>query len=295
MRGQRLERLAALAGKQHGVVAHRQLVALGFAEDAIQYQLATARLHRIHRGVYAVGHRKLTIRGHWMGAVLALGDNAVLSHLSAAALWGVLAIPGGAIDVLVETCGARRRKGIKVHETLHLPARDRTIRDSIPVTSLPRTLLDVAEVAPTRLRRAVDEADRLELLDVRAVRELCDRSHGRRGLKPLLALLDEATDAPNTKQEFEALFFDFCRAHRLPLPICNALVEGFEVDAFWPAHRLIVELDSWTFHRGRRAFERDRERSAALQAAGYRVIPVTWRRLTRHPAELAEQLRALMR
>jgi hypothetical protein len=101
----------------------------------------------------------------------------------------------------------------------------------------------------------------------------------------------EAHETPHTKGELEALFFDFCRAHGLPLPICNALVAGYEVDAFWPEYGLVVELDSWTFHRGRRAFERDRERSAALQAAEYRVIPITWRRLTRHPAEVAEQLR----
>ena len=150
-------------------------------------------------------------------------------------------------------------------------------------------------MAPNRLRRAFDEAERLQLLDVRAVRELCERSHGRRGLKPLLALLDETTEAPHTKREFEALFFDFCRAHRLPLPICNALVEGYEVDAFWPAHRLIVELDSWTFHRGRRAFERDRERDAALQVAGWRVIRITWRRLNERPQETAVLLRRLMR
>jgi Protein of unknown function (DUF559) len=295
MRRKCLERVAATAENQHGVIAYRQLIGLGFSPQWVQRQLAAARLHRIHQGVYAVGHGRLTIRGRWMAAVLALGHHAVLSHISAAALWNLLAVPSSAIEVLVETCGPRRRKGIKVHETLHLPARDRTTRDGIPVTSLPRTLLDVAEVAPNRLRRAFDEADRQQLLDMRAVRELCARSHGRRGVKPMLALLSEANDAPSTKGELEALFFDLCRAEDLPLPACNVLVEGYEVDAFWPAHRLIVELDSWTFHRGRRAFERDRERLAALQAAGYRVIPITWRRLTRHPAEVAEQLRALMR
>lgn len=294
MRRECLEQVAATAEKQHGVVAYRQLIALGFSPQWIQRQLAAARLHRVHQGVYAVGHRRLTVRGRWMAAVLALGEGAVLSHLSAAALWGILAIPGGAIEVLVETCGARRRKGIKVHETLHLPSRDRTIRDAIPVTSLARTLLDLAEVAPSRLRRAVDEADRQQLLDVRAVRELCDRSHGRRGLKPLLALLDQASDTPHTRRQLEALFFDFCRTQGLPLPACNVLVEGYEVDAFWPAFRLIVELDSWEFHRGRRAFERDRERDAVLQAAGYRVIRVTWRRLTQNPAEVAALLRGFM-
>jgi hypothetical protein len=230
-----------------------------------------------------------------MAAVLACGEGAVLSHRSATALWELLPVPSGAIDVLVERCGPRRKTGIAVHETLYLPERDRTVVDFIPVTSIPRTLLDLAEIAPTKLRRAWDEADRRGRLDLGAVRELCDRSSGRRGLRQMLAVMADTSETPHTKGELEALFFDFCHAYALPVPICNALVEGYEVDAFWPEYALIVELDSWTYHRGRRAFERDRERSAALQAAEYRVIPITWRRLTRHPAEVAEQLRMLMR
>jgi hypothetical protein len=295
MRAECLERLAVLAERQHGVVAHRQLVALGFGRGWIRRQLETFRLHRVFSGVYAVGHAPLPGRGRWMAAVLACGEGAVLSHRSAAALWELLAVPSGPVDVLVERCGPRRKKGIAVHETLYLPERDRAVVDWIHVTSVPRTLLDLAEVAPARLRRAWDEAERRELLDLRAVRELCDRSTGRRGLGPLLALAAEGSEAPHTKRELEARFFDFCRTERLPPPICNALVADYEVDAFWPQYGLIVELDSWTFHRGRRAFERDRERSAALQAAEYRVIPITWRRLTRHPAEVAEQLQMLMR
>jgi hypothetical protein len=151
-------------------------------------------------------------------------------------------------------------------------------------------------VAPVAtLARAYDEAERLRLLDVRAVAELCRRSPGRRGLKALNALIAETYDTPHTKRELEARFFDFCRSQGLPLPACNVLVEGYEVDAFWPAYRLVVELDSWEFHGGRRAFERDRERDAVLQAAGYRVISITWRRLTKHPQEVAALVRRLMR
>jgi hypothetical protein len=145
------------------------------------------------------------------------------------------------------------------------------------------------------LARAYDEAERLRLLDVRAVKNLCERSPGRRGLKPLAALIAEKRVTGDTKRELEALFFDFCRTQGLPLPACNVLVEGYEVDAFWAAHRLIVELDSWKFHSGRNAFERDRERDAALQAARYKVIRITWRRLTERPEEVAALLRRLMR
>jgi very-short-patch-repair endonuclease len=293
---QRERRLAAIATAQHGVIAHGQLFALGYGRGAIRRRLAAGRLHRIHAGVYAAGHARLTVQGRWMSAVLAYGPRALLSHRDGAALWELLPIGGSRIHVTVEARGVRRRRGIAVHETRHLHADDLAIRDGIPVTSLPRTLLDLAEVVPAgTLARAYDQAERLRLLDVRAVTALCDRSPGRHGLKPLGALLaDRTRPAPETKGELEALFFDFCRANRLPLPACNAMVEGFEVDAVWPAHRLIVELDSWEFHRGKMAFERDRERDAILQAAGYRVIRITWRKLHDQPADIAALLRRLM-
>src|SRR2546423_2521818 len=201
---------------------------------------------------------------------------------------------GGAIHVTVVR-SQRPRGGIVLHQVRSLDSRDRTVREGIPITSLARTMLDVAETEPNHtLRRVWDEAERLRLLDVVAVSELCERSPGRRGLKRLSGLLADVQPTGETKRELEALFFDFCRTHGLPLPSCNVLVKGYEVDAFWPAHRLIVELDSWTFHRGRRAFERDRERDAVLQAAGHRVIRITWRRLTRKPEEVAALLRRLM-
>jgi aryl-alcohol dehydrogenase-like predicted oxidoreductase len=132
-------------------------------------------------------------------------------------------------------------------------------------------------------------------VDVRALSALCDRSPGRRGLKPLRALIaDKTLYGPDTKRELEARFFEFCRAFGLPLPACNVLVEGFLVDAYWPEQHLIVELDSWQFHQGRAAFERDRERDSVLQAAGYRVVRITWRRLTEEPAAVAALLRALL-
>ena len=182
-----------------------------------------------------------------------------------------------------------------MHQVRCIHADEGAVRDSIPVTSLARTLLDVAETeSATTLRRAWDTAERLRLLDTRQVAETCRRSPGRRGLKPLTALMAERRATPHTKRELEARFVDFCHEHGLPPPICNALVEGYEVDAFWPSHKLVVELDSWEFHRGRAAFERDRERDAALHAAEYRPIRVTWRRLTGQPDELAAQMRRLL-
>src|SRR4051812_8067174 len=186
MRAECLERLAVLAERQHGVVAHRQLVALGFGRGWIRRQLETFRLHRVFSGVYAVGHAPLPGRGRWMAAVLACGEGAVLSHRSAAALWELLAVPSGPVDVLVERCGPRRKKGIAVHETLYLPERDRAVVDWIHVTSVPRTLLDLAEVAPARFGRAWDEAERRGPPPPRAVRGLCGRGTRRPRPRPPL-------------------------------------------------------------------------------------------------------------
>jgi very-short-patch-repair endonuclease len=199
------------------------------------------------------------------------------------------------VHVTVVARGRSKQHGIALHQVRRLHPDDETAIDGIPVTSLARTFLDLAETSATRvLRRAWDEAERLTLLDVRAVQATCDRSPGRRGLAPLAALLAETRAVEPTKRELEARLFDLCREYRLPLPACNVLVEGYEVDAFWPAHRLVVELDSWEFHRTRRAFERDRERDTYLQAAGYRVIRITWRRLTECPDEIAALLSRML-
>jgi Protein of unknown function (DUF559) len=284
-----------MARRQYGIVDDADLFGLGFGRGAIQHQLKLGRLHRLYAGVYAVGHTRLTLQARWLAAVRACGDGALLSHRTGATSWDLMRATGGAIHVTVVR-SQRPKRGIVLHQVRSLDSRDRVIHDAIPVTSLARTLLDVAETESTQtLRRVWDEAERLRLLDVVAVEELCERSPGRRGLKPLSALLADIQPTGETKRELEALFFDFCHSQGLPLPACNVLVRGYEVDAFWPSYRLIVELDSWEFHRGRRAFERDRERDAILQAAGYRVIRVTWRRLTQDPAEVAALLRRLMR
>jgi hypothetical protein len=230
-----------------------------------------------------------------MAAVLACADGTMLAHGNAAALWDFLPVKGTRIHVVVPARGAHPRRGLCVHSTLHVPPAERAVVDGIPVTSVARTLLDLAESDPHRLSRAWDTAARRRLLDLRAVEAACENGHGRRGLKHLVPLLEDRTRViPDTRRELEARFFDLCRTFDLPLPSCNVLVEGFLVDAFWPAQRLVVELDSWEFHGDRGAFERDRERDAVLQAAGYRVVRITWRRLTDKPADVARLIRTLL-
>jgi very-short-patch-repair endonuclease len=182
-----------------------------------------------------------------------------------------------------------------MHLVRNLHRDDRTARDGIRVTTVARTLFDLAEVlSPTQLKRAFEDADRLELIDMRAILQLLERGRGRRGLKPIGPLLAARQDpAPATRSELERRFLDLCHQAGLPSPIVNAQVTRLEVDALWPARRLTVELDGYAFHHDRAAFERDRTRDATLQVAGYRVLRITHRRLEAQPEAVIAALRNL--
>lgn len=296
--GVRREReIAALAERQHGVVTQRQLIALGFSLRMIERRIESWRLRPIHREVYAVGRSGLSREGQWLAAVLAYGEGALLSHRSAAALWGLAKPWGPVIDVTAPAGrqGIRRREKIWIHRG-RLHPEDRAVRAGIPVTTVARTLFDMAEfVSLKRLESAWEEADRLNLLQLSAVEGVCERGYGRRGLKPIGRLLAEARAATITRSPLEDDFAAFCLEHRLPMPSFNTTALGYEVDALWPAQRLAAELDSWQFHRHRAAFERDRARDTTLQVAGYRIIRVTHRRLHREADVLATEIARLLR
>jgi hypothetical protein len=283
--------IADLARTQHGVVAHWQLLVLGLGPDAIQRWVRNGRLHRIHRGVYAVGHRALSSLGYALAAALAYGDGALVGYRSAAWLWDVLDDARQVIDV-VAVAKRQSRRGIRFHSTVSLHPDDVGERDGVPVTSLARTLLDVAEVVPQRrLVYAIERAEKSRTFDLAAIRELLARSHGRHGLKALKAALREIEpEALHAHEGIERLFIDFCRRYGLGLPAMNASVEGFTVDALWADRKLIVELDSWEHHKSRRSFEEDRRRDAVLTVAGYRVVRVTDRMLRSDPDGLAALL-----
>lgn len=288
--------MASLAARQRGVVAHLQLIEIGISAHVIQHWLRAGRLHLIHVGVYAVGHPVLTDLGRWMAGVLGCGPGAVLSHQNAAAVWNLRPTSTAAVHVTVPGRSRKGPHGVTLHRVRHLHPDDWAELDGIPVTSVARTLLDLAEVLhPRQLIRAIEQAERLGLFDLGAILALIERSHGRHGIKPLRAVLS-AMDAepPNKNSDWERDFLDFCTDHDLPKPELNAIVEGYEVDALWQDQKLIVELDSWGFHRSRRAFEEDRVRDAALQLAGYVVLRITWRRLENEPGAVAETVRALL-
>ena len=294
-RARRERALTELATQQHGVVARRQLLALGFGDEAIKLRLEAGRLSALHEEVYAVGHRRVSRRGYWWAGVLAYGDGALLSHRSAAELWG-FGRQRRSVEVTAPSGrqGIDRRTGIWIHRCRLYPE-DRVVHDGIPVTSVGRTLFDLAEVDDeSRLRRAWEEADRLRLLRLRAVEEVCERGYGRRALRPIRRLLAEAGATTRSRSPLEDRFHRFCEEHRLPAPVTNVTVLDHEVDALWPRARLVVEMDSWEYHRHRAAFERDRARDTDLLLAGYRTIRVTHRRLDREPAALAAQIERLL-
>jgi very-short-patch-repair endonuclease len=265
------------------VVSAAQLHELGLTRDAIRRRREAGRLHPLHAGVYAVGHSAVGGHGRWLAAVLACGPDAVLSHRSAAELWGLLLVTGRTADVTVPR-GRRASAAINLHWPRQLEHADRVVRDGIPVTAVARTLLDLAAMlSPRQLEGAFDEADRLGLIDRARLGALCGR-RGQRGVREFRRLAARLLPATvQTRSALEYRFLTLCRDRGLPEPEANARVAGLEVDVLWRSRRLVVELDGHAYHRGHAAFERDRLRDATLQAAGHRVIRVTHRRLEEDP------------
>lgn len=282
----------ALAQGQQGYVARWQLLQLGLGRGAIAARLHSGRLTVEYPGVYAVGPRRAEPRARAAAAVLACGPRAVLSHGSAASLWGMLGRWSFPIEVTV--VGNRRQPGITIHRSRTLRHADVTRQHGIPVTSPARTLLDIApRIDDRRLTRIVNDALRTRLLSLDALAELLTRSPHRRGVRRLRPFV-EAPKGP-TASVFEDRFLAFVRAHGLPEPEINARVLGREVDVLFRRQRVIVELDSWEFHRDRAAFIDDRERDASALEAGYVTLRLTWERLDERAAQEAARLDAILR
>jgi very-short-patch-repair endonuclease len=274
------------------VVDLRDLRDAGISERAAQARVASGRLHRVHRGVYAVGHPRLTPDGRRFAAVRAYGREAVASHLTAAALWGLRR--SARLEVTLTTARAPR-DGITPHETSVLGADDRAVIRAIPVTSLSRTLVDLAEVlAADRLERVLDHAGRHEAFDRRTVEAALDRLPGRHGAPRLRALLG-ASSPGMTRSDLEDRFLTLCRRARLPLPRLNAHLDIggdrlVEVDALFARERVIVELDGGATHDTTPAFHADRRRDTAAAAAGFLTLRYTWERVATEPRRVADEI-----
>jgi very-short-patch-repair endonuclease len=283
-----------LATRQYGLVTRAQLRELGYSDRAISRRLAAARLVAIHPGVYAVGHGALSQSARWLAAVLTCGPGALLSHGTAAALWELLPEQPARIHVTRAGDGGRTApRGVCLHRYVTLADGDVSRRDGIPVTSVSRTLLDLAgAVPPRRLRRAIAQADVLRRLRVAELERLLETHRGRPGTPALAAALAEhRPERGVSRSDFEDRLAELCERHGLPAPRINARLAGLEVDVSWPEARVVAEADSFSFHRTRAAFENDRERDAILTAAGYIVHRFTERQLRLAPETVVAALR----
>ena len=271
--------LAELVDRQWGVASLAQLRAAGLSADAVERRVRTGRLHRLYRGVYGVGDRALRVEGRRLAAVLASGPGAVLSHRSAAAHWGLLATDQERIDVTAP----RSRQGvpgIRLHTSRSLDAQDAANHRGLPITTIARTLLDLAAtVRDDQLERALAQAMYLQVYDQRAITDVIHRSNGHRGTN----VLKQATkqEPQITKSDWEIRMLRLVRGANIPEPICNRPLHApdhgeCKPDFYWPAHDLIVETDGWEAHRTLAAFRSDRAKDAALTAAGYKVLRFTW-------------------
>lgn len=276
--------LAEFAARQHGVVTLAQLRDVGLAAGAIKYRRRVGRLHLLHRGVYAVGHRPPSPLARAIAAVLACGPEAALSHASAAALWRI--VPRWPATMHVTAPGERRHPGIHVHRSRHL---DTTVHYGIGVTTPARTLVDLADIlTPTQLTRALNEAQVQRLITANELTTLLTRYPGRR-----TAQLTPERGA--TRSPLEDRFVRFLKRHHLPLPELNQQIAGHEVDAVYRRQKLVIELDSRQFHTTPRAFEQDRDRDADLLNAGFSTLRVTDHRLKQHAAKEARRLKEILR
>ena len=267
--------MMVLAQAQHWTVTFAPLIALGYSTSAIGRLLQTGRLHRLHQGVYAVGNPALKVEGHRLAAVLACGEGAVLSWAAAGAHIGLRASEAARIDVTVP--GGRRisRPGLRIHRCSTLIDEDMTVVNAVPCTSVARTLLDLCSVIDDRgVERALERAEILEIYDHRKIHSLLARMHGHSGA-PRLARVVEAASPGTTlsKSELEEAMLAICRSAGLPEPRLNAhiLLGGVhtEVDFLWQAERVVVEVDSWKYHRQRGQFRRDRRRDQLLELEGW--------------------------
>lgn len=290
------QQINRLLTRQFGQVSRRQLLELGLGAEAIRHRVSTGRLSRVRRGVYGVSGAPPTREGRWMAAVLACGDDAVLSHLSAAALWRLTERDPAVIDTSLPGRSRRLHEGLRVHRPRHLDPEDCTRRTGIPVTTVARTLIDLAEVVGSRsLERLLDEAEYLGLLDQRELAEALERNHTRSGAARLRATLGRhEPGTTRTRSPLEEAFLRLTRKAELPAPEVNEPLGPYKIDFLWRAQRVAVETDGRRSHDRSAQRERDSARDAWLTANGYRPLRFTWQQVNQRPEEVLAALRTAL-
>ncbi|HEY5430882.1 MAG TPA: DUF559 domain-containing protein [Solirubrobacteraceae bacterium] len=280
--------LAGAAARQRGLIHRSQLLATGFDRRAIARLVARGALYPVLPRVYAVGHPTLAPLAAELAVLLYLEHDAVISHASAARLWGLSPGDVSTVEATVIGRDTVRRSGLRTYRVPDLDPRDVRLRHGLPVTSAARTLLDVAAEAP--VERALNEARVLGLVSDRDLTDAIERVPGRAGTRQLRAVLGAELGPSLTRSEAERLLRNLVEQAQLPWPRFNATVHGYEVDALWARERVVVEADGYAFHGHRAAFERDRRKDQTLAAAGYTVIRVTWRQLADEPLAVAVRI-----
>jgi hypothetical protein len=286
--------LPTFAVRQHGVVSIRQLLGpIGYTQSAVNRAVAAGRLHRLYRGVYAVGHTSLSLHARCLAAVLASGPGALLSHYSAGWLWDLKVLTPIPVHTTATT---RRRPRRPIH--LHygnLDGVDRALREGIPVTSLARTLLDLAAFVPVwRLQRLLERSEELRLFELTAVEDVLARNRGHRGAGRLRRAAAGYRPPPFTRSGAEVRLLELLAEAGLPRPATGFNEVGYELDLYWPDLRFAVELDLFETHGTRESFERDRLRQEDLKLGGVEMTRVTGKRLEREPRQVAERIARLL-
>ena len=234
--------------------------------------------------MYAVGHPLLADSGRWWAAILALGDEAFLSHLSAADAYGMRKSASGVVHVTVRgRNGRKRHAGIRVHRPRELPTDEVTTLGGLPITTPARTLFDLSAAGIRNLETALDRAEQMRLLSFAELHSLLERYPRRPGTRSLKAQLARYRGPIDARSELERLVHKLCDAYGLPLPQVNCSIEGRVRDFYWPQCRLVVEADSYAWHRSPSALNADRERDVELTLAGYRVLRFTWEQVRYRP------------
>lgn len=275
-----------VAARQAGTITFNQLRACGLSAAQVRRRLETGRLHRLHRGVYVVGHRVLAPFAMETAALLACSPKATLTYESAAIVWD-LPVLTDAVHVTVDPERRPRHAGIRVHRQ-RLQRHEITRRHGLPVTTPLRTIQDIAATTGD-LERVIAEARANHLIRL----EDLEAIPGRRGSRTLRAALDQGPQW--TRSHAERVLLDLIRRAGLPAPELNADVAGHKVDAVWRADRIALEVDSWAWHGHRRAFEKDRARDMRLREAGFTPVRVTARQLDQEPLRTIAHLARLVR
>jgi very-short-patch-repair endonuclease len=286
--------VARLAGAQYGVVTTRQLLAAGFGRHAIARRVEGEWLVRLHEGVYQVGIFGGRFAGE-MAALLVCGAHAAIGRRSALGVYGLLRGDGAVVDVALPHHVRSSRRGIRCHRVASLPEADVTVRHGLRVTTPARTLVDLAATTPpAELERLIEEMQVQGLASPAEILEAIRRGSGRPGITKLRAVCDLIDESLFTRSEAERRLRRLVRSAALPMPRTNVRRAGWEVDAVWDRQRLVVEVDGYRFHRTRAKFERDRRKDAQLLLAGYRVLRITWRQLTREPETVIATIAAAL-